>query len=115
MLGARHRLLIQRLDVSATKLVEVEVTLQGGWEQRGLLGVKGILWDGTRRGGRGRGQMEGVTVGLSVDGTSIVLLQVEVTQADRQAGVVGLVSERRGAQRGERAWTEAVGRNNLAL
>lgn len=59
--------------------------------------------------------MEGVAVGLRVDGPSIIRLQVEVTQADRQTGVIGFVPQRGGAQRGERARTEAVGRNNLAV
>lgn len=54
-------------------------------------------------------------MGLRVDGPSIIRLQVEVTQADRQTGVIGFVPQRGGAQRGERARTEAVGRNNLAV
>lgn len=92
VLGPRHRLLVERLDVGATELVEMEVALQGGWEQRGLLGVEGVLRDGAGRGGRGRSQVEGVAVGLGVERPSIILLQVEVTQADRQTGVVGFVS-----------------------
>lgn len=115
VLGSCHRLLVKCFDVGAAQLVEMEVTLQGRRQQRGLLGVQGVLRDGTRRGGRGRSQVEGVAVGLSVDGPSIILLQVEVTQADRQTGVVGFVPQRGGAQRGERARTQAVGRNNLAV
>lgn len=115
VLGSRHRLLVQRFDVGAAQLVEMEVALQGGRQQRGLLGVEGVLRDGARRGGRGRSQVEGVAVGLSVDGPSVILLQVEVTQTDRQTGVVGFVPQRGGAQRGEGARAEAVGRNNLAF
>lgn len=115
VLGSRHRLLVERFDVGAAQLVEMEVALQGGRQQRGLLGVEGVLRDGARRGGRGRSQVEGVAVGLSVDGPSVILRQVEITQADRQTGVVGFVPQRGGAQRGERARTEAVGRNGLAV
>lgn len=82
MLGSRHCLLVQRLDVGAAQLMEVEVTLQGGGQERGLLGVEGVLWYGAGGGGRGRGQVEGVAVGVSIGGPSVLLLQVEVTQAD---------------------------------
>lgn len=115
VLRSCHRLLVERFDVGAAQLVEMQVALQRGRQQRGLLGVKGVLRDGTRRGGRGRSQVEGVAVGLGVEGPSIVLLQVEVTQADGQTGVSGFVPQRGGAQRGERAWTEEVWRNNLAV
>lgn len=47
-----HRLLVQGLDVGTTQLVEVQVALQGRGQQRGLLGVEGVLWDGTGGGGR---------------------------------------------------------------
>lgn len=115
VLGPRHRLLVKCLDVGAAQLVEVEVALQGGRQQGGLLGVEGVLRDGAGRGGRGRGQVEGVAVGLGVDGPPVVLLQVQVAQADGQTGVVGLVTQRGGPQRGEGARAEAVGRNDLAV
>lgn len=115
MLGSRHRLLVQRLDVGAAQLVEVEVALQGGGQQRGLLGVEGILWYGAGGGGGGRGEVEGVAVGVSVSGAPVFLLQVEVAQADGQTGVVSFAPQGGGAHRGEGAWAQAVGRNNLAV
>lgn len=59
--------------------------------------------------------MEGVAMGVIVVGASVLLLQVEVTQADGQAGVVRFTPQGGGAHCGERAWTQAVGRNNLTL
>lgn len=115
MFRSSHRLLVQRLDVGAPQLVEVEVALQGGWQQRGLLGVEGVLWYRAGGGGGGRSQVERVAMGLSVGGASVLLLQVEVTQADRQAGVISLPSQRGGAHCGEGAWAQAVGRNNLTV
>lgn len=94
VLGSRHRLLVQRLDVGAAKLVEVQVALQGRRQQRGLLRVKGVLRNGAGGGRGGGGQLEGVAVGVSVGVASLLLLQVEVTQADRQAGVVSFAAER---------------------
>ncbi len=59
--------------------------------------------------------MKGVAVGVIVGGASILLLQVEVTQADRQAGVIGFTPQRGGAHCCEGAWTQAVRRNNLTV
>lgn len=53
--------------MSTTELVEVEVTFQGRRQERGLLGVQGVLWDGAGgRGGGCGGQVQGVTVGVIV-------------------------------------------------
>lgn len=101
--------------MGAAQLVEVEVTLQSGWQERGLLGIEGVLGDGAGGGGGGRGQVEGVAMGVIVGGASILLLQVEVTQADGQTGVVRFTPQRGGAHCGERAWAQAVRRNNLTL
>lgn len=87
--------------MSATQLVEVEVAVQGGRQQRRLLGVEGVLGYGA--GGGGGGQVEGVPVGVVVAVASVVLLQVEVTQADGQAGVVSLTPEGGRAHCGEGA------------
>lgn len=59
--------------------------------------------------------MEGVAVGVHVGGPPILLLQIEVTQADRQARVVSLASQGGGAHCGEGAWAQAVRRNNLTF
>ncbi|TNN77852.1 hypothetical protein EYF80_011909 [Liparis tanakae] len=115
VLGPRHRLLVQRLDVGAAQLVEMEVALQGGGQQGGLLGVEGVLGYGAGGGRGGGGQVEGVAVGVVVAVAAVLLLQVEVTQADGQTGVVRFPPERRGAHRGEGARAEAVGRNNLTV
>jgi len=115
VLGPRHRLLVQHLDVGAAQLVEMEVALQGGRQQRGLLGVEGVLGYGAGGGRGGGGQVEGVALGVVVAVAAVLLLQVEVTQADGQTGVVSFPPERRGAHRSEGAWAEAVGRNNLAV
>lgn len=109
------RLLVQRLNVGATQLVEVEVTFQGGGQQGGLLGVEGVLWYGAGGGGGGGGQVEGVAVGVVVGGAPVLLLQVEVAQADGQAGVVSFAPQRGGAHCGEGAWAQAIGRNNLTV
>lgn len=55
VLGPGHRLLVQGLDVGATQLVEAQVALQGGGQQRRLLGVEGVLWYGAGGGGGGGG------------------------------------------------------------
>lgn len=115
MFRSCHCLFVQCLNVGAPQLVEVEVTLQSGWQERGLLGVEGVLGDGAGGGGRGRGQMESVAVGVAVGSASVLLLQVEVTQADRQAGVICFTSQRGGADCGEGAWAQAVGRDNLTV
>lgn len=115
VLGSRHRLLVQRLDVGATQLVEVEVALQCGRQQGGLLGVDGVLGYGAGGGRGGGGQVKGVVVGVIVGVASVLLLQVEVAQADRQAGVIGFAPQRGGAHCGEGAWAQAVRRNNLAV
>lgn len=59
--------------------------------------------------------MECVAVGMIVGGVSVILLQVEVTQADGQAGVIRFTTQGRGAHRGEGAWAKTVGRNNLTV
>lgn len=91
--------------MGAAQLVEAEVALQRRGQQRGLLGVEGVLRDGTGGGGGGggRGQVEGVAVGVSVGRAPVLLLQVEVAEADGEAGVVGLAAQGRRADRGEGA------------
>lgn len=59
--------------------------------------------------------MKGVAVGMAVGGASVLLLKVKVTQADGQAGVIGLTAEGRGAHCGERARAQAVGRHDLTV
>ena len=54
-------------------------------------------------------------MGVAVGGASILLLYVEVTQADRQARVVCLTPQRRGADCGEGTWAKTVGGNNLTV
>ncbi len=53
MLRPCHGLLVQRLNVGTAQLVEVEVALQGGRQQRGLLRVEGVLGYGAGGGGGG--------------------------------------------------------------
>lgn len=76
MLEPGHSLIIQRFDMSSSKLMESEVTFQLGWEKMGMLRIEGVLWDRTH----GR------------HGLKVFFLQVQVTQADRQAGVFGFSS-----------------------
>lgn len=57
--------------------------------------------------------MEGVVVGVVMSVASIFLPQVEITQADRQSGIVHIMPQGGGAHCGEGAWAEAVGRDNL--
>lgn len=108
-----HCLLVQRLDVGAAQLVEVQVALQGRRQQGGLLRVQGILGNGAGGGGGRRGQVQRVAV--RVGGASVLLLQVEIAQADGEAGVVGLAPQGGGAHRGEGAWAQAVRRNDLTV
>lgn len=104
MLGPGHGLLIQCLDVGTTELVEAQVTLQSRREERGLLGVERILWDGAS--GQGWGQAE----------SGLVLLQVQVTQADGQTGCVGLTPQRgRAPDRGEGARADTVWRDDFTF
>lgn len=59
--------------------------------------------------------MDGVALGVSMGGPSIILRQVEVTQAYRQTGITGFMPQRRGLHSGERVWAEGVSRHNLAV
>lgn len=56
-----------------------------------------------------------MAVGVIVGRASIILLQVEVTQADGQAGVVSFTPQRGGAHCGEGAWAQTVRRYNLTV
>ena len=99
MLQTGHGLVIEDFDVGSPKVVEAEVALQLGGEKVGVLGVEGILWDGTR----GGHHVEGL------------FLQVEVTQADREASVLCLSPQRGPADGGEGAGPQAVGRNDFTV
>lgn len=54
-------------------------------------------------------------MGVSVSGPPVLLLQVEVAEADGEAGVVGLAAQGRRAHRGEGAEAQAIWRNNFAV
>lgn len=99
VLQTGHGLVIEDFDVGSPEVVEAEVTLQLGREKVGVLGVEGVLRDGTR-GGR---HVEGL------------LLQVEVAQADREARVLRLPTQRGPADGGEGAGPQAVGRDDLTV
>jgi hypothetical protein len=70
-----HRVLIEGLDVGASERVEVEIAVKERGEQGALLGVEGVLGDGTR------GGAEGVKALLFL---LLLLLEAEVTQANRK-------------------------------
>lgn len=99
MLQAGHGLVIQDFDVGSPEEVEAEVALQLGREQVGVLGVEGVLRDGA---GGGR-HVEGV------------LLQVEVTQADREARVLRVPPQRGPPDGREGAGPQAVGRDDFTV
>lgn len=100
--AAGHRLLVHSLDMGATQLVETQLAFQGGWEER----VQRILRNGAGGGdGSGREAESG-----------LVSSQVEVAEADRQAGGFGLTAKRRGASYcSEGARTETVWRDDLTV
>lgn len=99
VLQAGHGLVIEDFDVGSPEVVEAEVALQLGRQEVGVLGVEGVLRDGA---GGGR-HMEGV------------LLQVEVTQADREARVLRVPPQRGPADGREGARPQAVGRDELTV
>lgn len=99
VLQTGHGLVIEDFDVGSPEVVEAEVALQLGREEVGVLGVEGVLRDGAR----GGCHMEGL------------LLQVEVTQADREARVLRLPPQRGPADGGEGAGPQAVGRNDFTV
>lgn len=78
--AACHRLFVHGLDMGATQLVETQLTFQGGWEVR----VQGILWNGAGRGDGSGWEAE----------SGLVSSQVEVAEADGQAGGLGLTAQR---------------------
>lgn len=96
---AGHGLVIEDFDVGSPEVVEAEVALELGREEVGVLGVEGVLWDGARGGHH----------------VQALLLQVEVAQADREAGVLRLLPQRGPADGGEGAGPQAVGRNDFAV
>lgn len=59
--------------------------------------------------------MRGVAVRVPVSGASFVLLSVEVAQANGEARVICFTAQRGGADGGEGARAQAVGRNDLTL
>lgn len=73
-----HGLVIKDFDMGAPEVMEAEVTLQLGGEEVGVLGVEGVLWDGTC----GGCHMEGL------------LLQVEVAKANGEACVLCVPPQR---------------------
>lgn len=70
-------MLIKGLDVGASELVEVEVAVEERGEQGALLGVKGVLGDGTGGGAKGVQAL-----------LFLLLLVAKVTQSDRKARVI---------------------------
>lgn len=99
VLQTGHGLVIKDFHVGSPEMMEAEVALQLGGEEVGVLGVKGVLWDGAC-GGR---HMEGL------------LLQIEVAQADREARVLCLPPQGGPADGGEGAGPQAVGRNDFTV
>lgn len=99
MLQTGHGLVVKDFDVGSPEVVKAEVALQLGGEEVGVLGVEGVLWDGT-------------CGGHHVEG---LLLQVEVAQADGEARVLRLPPQRGPADGGEGAGPQAVGRNDFTV
>lgn len=99
MLQTGHSLVVKNFDMGSPEMVEAEVALQLGGEEVGVLGVEGVLRDGTR----GGHHVEGL------------LLQVEVAQADREACVLRLPPQRGPADGSEGAGPQAVGRNDFTV
>lgn len=99
VLQAGHSLVIKDFDVGSPEVVEAEVALELGREEVGVLGIEGVLRDGA---GGGRH-------------VEALLLQVEVTQADREARVLCLPPQRWPADGGEGAGPQAVRRNDFTV
>lgn len=99
VLQAGHGLVVKDFDVGSPEVVEAEVALQLGGEEMGVLGVEGVLRDGTR----GSRHVEGL------------LLQVEVAQADREARVLRVPPQRGPTDGCEGAGPQAVGRNDFTV
>lgn len=95
ILQARHRLLVQDADVCAgAQRVEAQVAVELRRQSVAVLGVERVLRDGAASGRRGL-----VAVGAR---------HVEVAQAHGEARFLGLTSQRRPPQGGERARPHAV-------
>lgn len=102
MTAACHCLLIHGFKVAAPQLMETQLAFQGSWEER----VQRILWNGA---GAGDG------CGWEAE-SCLVSCQVEVTEADGQAGGLCLTSQGWGASYcSEGTWTETVWRDDLTI
>jgi hypothetical protein len=72
-----HRVLIEGFDVGTSEWVEVEIAVKERGEQGALLGVEGVLGDGTGGGAKGVQAL-----------LFLLVLVAKVTQSDRKARVV---------------------------